>query len=176
MENLCLLQVILSVVQLSINRTTIIQTVNDVPVVVQTAHNSQQLRSSMICYGAPDHNSGCSFTVAFNNALWKVAFTGIASHTNAAIMVPQIKAGFIKKHGILPISIETGVLISSMSCFLTNPATICGTMMAAIVNATFRSALSNATVDEHPELWSGAPWTISIATKCGQSEQQLVHQ
>ncbi|GFX66741.1 transposable element Tc1 transposase [Trichonephila clavipes] len=40
---------------------------------------------------------------------------------------------------------------------------ICGTMMAEFVsgsmpvNGAFRSALSNATVDEHPELWSGVP-------------------
>ncbi|GFU58371.1 transposable element Tcb2 transposase [Trichonephila clavipes] len=38
-----------------------------------------------------------------------------------------------------------------------------GTMMAEFescsmpVNGAFRSALSNATVDEHPELWSGVP-------------------
>ncbi|GFX95846.1 transposable element Tc1 transposase [Trichonephila clavipes] len=47
--------------------------------------------------------------------------------------------------------------------FLTNPASICGTMLAEFesgsmpVNGAFRSALSNATVDEHPELWSGVP-------------------
>ncbi|GFW60070.1 transposable element Tcb2 transposase [Trichonephila clavipes] len=57
--------------------------------------------------------------------------------------------------------IGVGVLIGSRSFFLTNPASICGTMMAEFVsgampvNGTFRSALSNATVDEHPELWSG---------------------
>ncbi|GFW78020.1 hypothetical protein TNCV_134901 [Trichonephila clavipes] len=59
--------------------------------------------------------------------------------------------------------IGTGVLIGSRSSFLTNPASICGTMMAEFVsgampmNGRFRSALSNATVDEHPELWSGVP-------------------
>ncbi|GFT99364.1 hypothetical protein TNCV_76801 [Trichonephila clavipes] len=48
-------------------------------------------------------------------------------------------------------------------CLLTNPASICGTMMAEFesgsmpVNGAFRSVLSNATVDEHPELWSGVP-------------------
>ena len=52
----------------------------------------------MVCYGAPDHNSKCSSTVAFNNALLKVPFSGLASDTNAAIMVPQIKAGFVRKH------------------------------------------------------------------------------
>ncbi|GFX59050.1 transposable element Tc1 transposase [Trichonephila clavipes] len=56
-----------------------------------------------------------------------------------------------------------GMLIGSRLCFLTNPASICGTMMAEFVsgsmpvNDTFRSALSNATVDEHPELGSGVP-------------------
>ncbi|GFX30757.1 hypothetical protein TNCV_1181351 [Trichonephila clavipes] len=59
--------------------------------------------------------------------------------------------------------IGAGVLIGSRSSFLTNPASICGTMIAEFVsgtkpvNGTFRSALSNATVDEHLELWSGVP-------------------
>ncbi|GFW68199.1 transposable element Tc1 transposase [Trichonephila clavipes] len=62
-----------------------------------------------------------------------------------------------------PMCIGAGVLIGSRSSFLTNPASICGTMMAEFesgsmpVNGAFRSALSNATVDEHPELWSGVP-------------------
>ncbi|GFW93948.1 transposable element Tc1 transposase [Trichonephila clavipes] len=57
-----------------------------------------------------------------------------------------------------PMCIGAGVLIGSRSSFLTNPASICGTMMAEFesgsmpVNGAFRSALSNATVDEHPEL------------------------
>ena len=33
----------------------------------------------------------------FDNALWKAALTGIASNTNAAIMVPQVEARFIWK-------------------------------------------------------------------------------
>ncbi|GFT44555.1 transposable element Tc1 transposase [Trichonephila clavipes] len=47
--------------------------------------------------------------------------------------------------------------------FSDKSASICGTMMAEFesgsmpVNGAFRSALSNATVDEHPELWSGVP-------------------
>ncbi|GFT13255.1 hypothetical protein TNCV_4077101 [Trichonephila clavipes] len=62
-----------------------------------------------------------------------------------------------------PMCIGAGVLIGSRSSFLTNPASICGTMTAEFesgsmpVNDAFRSALSNATVDEHPELWSGVP-------------------
>ncbi|GFV80587.1 hypothetical protein TNCV_4617491 [Trichonephila clavipes] len=62
-----------------------------------------------------------------------------------------------------PMCIAAGVLIGSRSSFLTNPASICGTMMAEFesgsmpVNGAFRSALSNATVDEHPGLWSGVP-------------------
>ncbi|GFV69379.1 transposable element Tc1 transposase [Trichonephila clavipes] len=62
-----------------------------------------------------------------------------------------------------PMCIGAGVLIGSRSSFLTNPASICGTMMAEFesgsmpVNGAFRSVLSNATVDEHPELWSGVP-------------------
>ncbi|GFV10289.1 transposable element Tc1 transposase [Trichonephila clavipes] len=52
-----------------------------------------------------------------------------------------------------PMCIGAGVLIGSRSSFLTNSASICGTMMAEFVsgarpvNGTFRSALSNATVD-----------------------------
>ncbi|GFX58055.1 transposable element Tc1 transposase [Trichonephila clavipes] len=78
-------------------------------------------------------------------------------------------AGFLSRKTIAtcgytgPMCIGAGVLIGSRSSFLTNPASICGTMKAEFesgsmpVNGTFRSALSNATVDEHPELWSGAP-------------------
>ncbi|GFS67708.1 hypothetical protein TNCV_4363841 [Trichonephila clavipes] len=58
----------------------------------------------MICFGTPDHNSGCSSTVAFDNALRNVPFTGIAPDTNSAIMVPQIEAGFVRKDDPLPIS------------------------------------------------------------------------
>ncbi|GFW92166.1 transposable element Tc1 transposase [Trichonephila clavipes] len=78
-------------------------------------------------------------------------------------------AGFLSRKTIAachytgPMCIGAGVLIGSRSSFLTNPASICGTMMAEFesgsmpVNGAFRSALSNATVDEHPELWSGVP-------------------
>ncbi|GFY30873.1 hypothetical protein TNCV_3120331 [Trichonephila clavipes] len=51
----------------------------------------------MICYGTPDHNSGCSSTVAFDNALRNAPFTGIEPDSNSAIMVPQIEAGFVRK-------------------------------------------------------------------------------
>ncbi|GFX26212.1 hypothetical protein TNCV_3707501 [Trichonephila clavipes] len=78
-------------------------------------------------------------------------------------------AGFLSRKTIAacdytgPMCIGADVLIGSRSSFLTNPASICGTMMAEFVsgsmpvNGAFRSALSNATVDEHPELWSGVP-------------------
>ncbi|GFX58938.1 transposable element Tc1 transposase [Trichonephila clavipes] len=61
-----------------------------------------------------------------------------------------------------PMCIEAGVLNDSRSSFLTNPASICGTMMAEFVSlsdqfVSIRSALSNATVHELPELWSGVP-------------------
>ncbi|GFY25209.1 transposable element Tc1 transposase [Trichonephila clavipes] len=62
-----------------------------------------------------------------------------------------------------PMCIEAGMLNGSRSSFLMNPASICGTMMAEFVsgampvNGTFRSALSNATEDDHPELWSEVP-------------------
>ena len=35
----------------------------------------------------PDRNSGCSATMLFDNALGKAALTGIASYTNAIIIV-----------------------------------------------------------------------------------------
>lgn len=38
------------------------------------------------------HNSGCSATTSFDNALWKAALIGIASDTNVVIMAPQNKA------------------------------------------------------------------------------------
>ncbi|GFU57992.1 hypothetical protein TNCV_5083501 [Trichonephila clavipes] len=78
-------------------------------------------------------------------------------------------AGFLSRKTITacgytgPMCIGAGVLIGSRSSFLTNPASICGSMMAEFVsgsmpvNGAFRSALSNATVGEHPELWSGVP-------------------
>ncbi|GFV81790.1 hypothetical protein TNCV_1056791 [Trichonephila clavipes] len=43
-------------------------------------------------------------TMMFDNALWKAVFTGIASNTNVVIMVPQIKAGSVRKDNLLPIS------------------------------------------------------------------------
>ncbi|GFW56090.1 hypothetical protein TNCV_374961 [Trichonephila clavipes] len=58
----------------------------------------------MICYVTPDHNSGCSFTVAFDNALRNTPFTGIEPDMNSAIMEPQIEAGFVRKDDLLPIS------------------------------------------------------------------------
>ncbi|GFS50702.1 hypothetical protein TNCV_2042591 [Trichonephila clavipes] len=78
-------------------------------------------------------------------------------------------AGFLSRKTIAacdytgPMCIGAGVLIGSRSSFLTNPTSICGTMMAEFesgsmpVNGAFWSALSNATVDEHPESWSGVP-------------------
>ncbi|GFT92613.1 transposable element Tc1 transposase [Trichonephila clavipes] len=44
------------------------------------------------------------------------------------------------------------------------------------VNGTFRSALSNATVDEHPELWSGqdnAHHDVAKNVKCYLDSQQV---
>ncbi|GFX76463.1 hypothetical protein TNCV_2130141 [Trichonephila clavipes] len=58
----------------------------------------------MICYGTPDHNCGCSSTVAFDNALRNSPFTGIELDSNSAIMVPQNEAGFVRKDDLLPIS------------------------------------------------------------------------
>ncbi|GFV66462.1 hypothetical protein TNCV_379891 [Trichonephila clavipes] len=80
--------------------------------------------------------------------------------------------------------IGAGVLIGSRSSFLTNPASICGTMMAEFVscampvNGAFRSALSNATVDERRSYGLGChsiSWTITIAMNCGQFEQYPIH-
>ncbi|GFW89377.1 histone-lysine N-methyltransferase SETMAR [Trichonephila clavipes] len=51
----------------------------------------------MICYGTPDHNSGCSSTVTFDNALRNAPFTGIEPDSNSAIMAPQIEAEFVRK-------------------------------------------------------------------------------
>ncbi|GFU47847.1 transposable element Tc1 transposase [Trichonephila clavipes] len=73
--------------------------------------------------------------------------------------IPLYRIFLTQNHRPLRLQWMTG----SRSSFLTNPASICGTMMAEFVsgampvNGTFRSALSNATVDEHPEIWSGVP-------------------
>ena len=66
----------------------------------------------MIHNRTPEHNSKCLFIMMFNNVLWQVAFTCIASNMNASIMVPQIKAEFVKKHH-LPICMPV--------CMFTNP-------------------------------------------------------
>ncbi|GFX41126.1 hypothetical protein TNCV_2218241 [Trichonephila clavipes] len=96
----------------------------------------------------------------------------INSETSTAALAARkdsLYTGFLSRKTIAacdyngPMCIGAGVLIGSRSSFLTNPASICGTMMAELesgsmpVNGAFRSALSNATVDEHPELWSGVP-------------------
>ncbi|GFV55303.1 uncharacterized protein TNCV_5010501 [Trichonephila clavipes] len=64
----------------------------DVPVAIEITLNSLQIGSSMIRNRSPNHNSRCQATMSFDNALWKAAFTGIASNTNAAIIIPQIEA------------------------------------------------------------------------------------
>ncbi|GFV87121.1 hypothetical protein TNCV_5113391 [Trichonephila clavipes] len=66
--------------------------ITDVLVAIEITLNSLQIESSMIRNRTPNRNSGCWATTSFNNALWKAAFTGIASNTNVAIMVPQIEA------------------------------------------------------------------------------------
>ncbi|GFV73468.1 hypothetical protein TNCV_1271531 [Trichonephila clavipes] len=53
---------------------------------------AMEIGSSMIRNRTPKHNSGYWATMSFDKALWKVAFTGRASNTNEAIMVPQIEA------------------------------------------------------------------------------------
>ena len=58
-----------------------------------------------------DHNSGCSATMSFDNAIWKVGLTGMPSHTNVAIMVLQIKAWLIWKGNVVPISFPGSVLM-----------------------------------------------------------------
>ena len=69
-------------------------------------------------------------------------------------------------------NIVSGVLIGNKWCFLTNPALMCATMMAAFVldampvNATCRSTSSNVIVDEHPELWPGVRLRIMDDLSC----------
>ncbi|GFW88579.1 hypothetical protein TNCV_828481 [Trichonephila clavipes] len=52
--------------------------------------------------------------MTFDNVFWKGAFTGIASNTNAAIVVPQIKAGFVRKNSLLPISPPGSVFMTPL--------------------------------------------------------------
>ncbi|GFU56327.1 hypothetical protein TNCV_582611 [Trichonephila clavipes] len=62
-----------------------------------------------------------------------------------------------------PMCIGAGVLIGSRSSFLTNPASICGTMMAEFVsgsmpvNGAFGVHYRTPQWTTHPELWSGVP-------------------
>ncbi|GFW82933.1 uncharacterized protein TNCV_2209851 [Trichonephila clavipes] len=51
----------------------------------------------------------------FDNALWKASFTSMASNTNAAIMVPRIKAVFVRRDNLLPIN-PPGILERSPRC------------------------------------------------------------
>ena len=69
---------------------------------------------------------------------------------------------------------EPGGLIDNKLSFLTNPALICGTMMAAYVldampvNIAFHSVLSNVIVAEHLELWSGVRFRIIDDLSCNE--------
>ena len=66
--------------------------------------------------------SRCSATMAVDNALWKAVITGIASNTNAAILVPQIEAWFIWKDNLESNSLPRSVLMSPLQ---TQPSTVC---------------------------------------------------
>ncbi|GFW33438.1 hypothetical protein TNCV_2796051 [Trichonephila clavipes] len=53
----------------------------------------------------------------YENALWKAALvlvSGMVSNPYAAIIVPQIKAGFVKKDYLLPISSSASVFMSPL--------------------------------------------------------------
>ena len=60
----------------------------------------------MIRHCSPDHTSGYSSPLTFNNAFQKVTFTRLASNMNANIMVPEIKAEFFRKRHLLPMSLR----------------------------------------------------------------------
>lgn len=51
--------------------------------------------------------------MTFDNTLRKVAFTSILSNTNTAIMVPQIKARFVRKITSCPICMPVSLFIGS---------------------------------------------------------------
>ncbi|GFW73432.1 hypothetical protein TNCV_2800961 [Trichonephila clavipes] len=55
-----------------------------------------------------------SISVIFHNAPFNAAFTGIASNTNSAIMVLQIKATFRRKDNLLPISFSCSMFMSPL--------------------------------------------------------------
>lgn len=78
-----------------------LQYFTDVAVAFQITQYPQLVRSSIIRNRTPDHNFDCSSTMIFHNTLRsirpKVALAGIASNTNAAILLTQIKAVFIKQ-------------------------------------------------------------------------------
>ncbi|GFW88578.1 uncharacterized protein TNCV_828471 [Trichonephila clavipes] len=67
---------------------------------------------------------------------------------------------------------EPGGLIGNKLFFLTNPALICGTTMAAFVldampvNAPFQNTLSNVILDKHPDIWSEVRLRIIVDLSC----------
>lgn len=89
-----------------------------------TCYCSDQPRSSMVqlVHGSIrynhilDHNSWFSYIMTLDNALRKVAFAGMAFNTNAAMMVPQIKTGFVRLNNLLPICMAVCIIISHCSC------------------------------------------------------------
>ena len=62
----------------------------------------------------PYPNCGCSSTISFDYAVRKVAFIGITSNMNSAIMVRLIKVEFVRKHHLLPICTPVSTFMSPL--------------------------------------------------------------
>ena len=65
-------------------------------------------------YEIVPHNFGCSATMSFDNARWKTLLTGIASNTNPDTKVWQIESGFIWNENLVPISLQSSVLMDPL--------------------------------------------------------------
>ena len=84
----------------------------DVSVAIEINLNSDQLVSFMIRNCSPDHHTGCSATMSFDNALWKAVLTGIASNRNTAIIVQQIYSS--EKRTRMPTDVTGSVHMSPL--------------------------------------------------------------
>ncbi|GFW15677.1 hypothetical protein TNCV_3581751 [Trichonephila clavipes] len=74
----------------------------------------------------------------FDNVLWEAAFTRMASNTNAAIIVSQLKVGFVRKDNLLPISPPGSVLMSPLQ---TQPSMVTTLQTRKKLEACYKSYL-----------------------------------
>ena len=74
----------------------------EVPVAVQSALNTYEVRSVVVTNGAPNHHTRCLSAMPLNNAALQVALTTVPPDTYAAITVGHVEAGLVRKDDISP--------------------------------------------------------------------------